>query len=135
MLPNPSNISHILKISRYNYPATSSSSSAKEDLRITSSISLGLQPAPLFVIPISPSKDKQKFLILLYSNSYKLVCLYPLRYPFFYIPDKTRYLHYDNLGSIDTITDGQGNIVEIYRDATLFLIFIPLFCQYCEIIL
>jgi hypothetical protein len=28
------------------------------------------------------------------------------------IPDKTRYLHYDNLGSIDTITDGQGNIVE-----------------------
>ena len=25
------------------------------------------------------------------------------------IPDKTRYLHYDNLGSIDTITDGQGN--------------------------
>jgi uncharacterized protein RhaS with RHS repeats len=27
-------------------------------------------------------------------------------------PDKTRYLHYDNLGSIDTITDGQGNIVE-----------------------
>jgi hypothetical protein len=22
------------------------------------------------------------------------------------IPDKTRYLHYDNLGSIDTITDG-----------------------------
>ncbi|VVM22717.1 hypothetical protein BSPWISOXPB_8819 [uncultured Gammaproteobacteria bacterium] len=30
----------------------------------------------------------------------------------FYIPDKTRYLHYDNLGSIDTITDGQGNIVE-----------------------
>jgi hypothetical protein len=25
---------------------------------------------------------------------------------------KTRYLHYDNLGSIDTITDGQGNIVE-----------------------
>jgi hypothetical protein len=26
------------------------------------------------------------------------------------IPDKTRYLHYDNLGSIDTITDGQGNI-------------------------
>ncbi|VVM25594.1 hypothetical protein BSPWISOXPB_1888 [uncultured Gammaproteobacteria bacterium] len=31
---------------------------------------------------------------------------------FFYIPDKTRYLHYDNLGSIDTITDGQGNIVE-----------------------
>jgi uncharacterized protein RhaS with RHS repeats len=26
--------------------------------------------------------------------------------------DKTRYLHYDNLGSIDTITDGQGNIVE-----------------------
>jgi hypothetical protein len=25
--------------------------------------------------------------------------------PFFYIPDKTRYLHYDNLGSIDTITD------------------------------
>jgi hypothetical protein len=21
----------------------------------------------------------------------------------------TRYLHYDNLGSIDTITDGQGN--------------------------
>jgi hypothetical protein len=31
--------------------------------------------------------------------------------PFFYIPDKTRYLHYDNLGSIDTITDGQGNIV------------------------
>jgi hypothetical protein len=30
--------------------------------------------------------------------------------PFFYIPDKTRYLHYDNLGSIDTITDGQGNI-------------------------
>jgi hypothetical protein len=29
------NISHILKISRYNYPATSSSSSAKEDLRIT----------------------------------------------------------------------------------------------------
>jgi hypothetical protein len=27
------------------------------------------------------------------------------------IPDKTRYLHYDNLGSIDTITDGQGNIV------------------------
>jgi hypothetical protein len=23
-----------------------------------------------------------------------------------------RYLHYDNLGSIDTITDGQGNIVE-----------------------
>jgi hypothetical protein len=23
------------------------------------------------------------------------------------IPDKTRYLHYDNLGSIDTITDGQ----------------------------
>ncbi|CAC9642080.1 hypothetical protein BTURTLESOX_1438 [bacterium endosymbiont of Bathymodiolus sp. 5 South] len=29
--------------------------------------------------------------------------------PFFYIPDKTRYLHYDNLGSIDTITDGQGN--------------------------
>jgi hypothetical protein len=22
------------------------------------------------------------------------------------------YLHYDNLGSIDTITDGQGNIVE-----------------------
>jgi hypothetical protein len=32
--------------------------------------------------------------------------------PFFYIPDKTRSLHYDNLGSIDTITDGQGNIVE-----------------------
>ncbi len=28
------------------------------------------------------------------------------------IPDKTRYLHYDNLGSIDTITNGQGNIVE-----------------------
>ncbi|OJA03538.1 hypothetical protein, partial [Bathymodiolus thermophilus thioautotrophic gill symbiont] len=28
------------------------------------------------------------------------------------IPNKTRYLHYDNLGSIDTITDGQGNIVE-----------------------
>ncbi len=28
------------------------------------------------------------------------------------IPDKTRYLHYDNLGSIDTITDGQGNIVK-----------------------
>jgi hypothetical protein len=28
------------------------------------------------------------------------------------IPDKTRYLHYDNLGSIDTITDGQGDIVE-----------------------
>ncbi|SMN00333.1 Rhs family protein [uncultured Candidatus Thioglobus sp.] len=28
------------------------------------------------------------------------------------VPDKTRYLHYDNLGSIDTITDGQGNIVE-----------------------
>ena len=27
-------------------------------------------------------------------------------------PDQTRYLHYDNLGSIDTITDGQGNIVE-----------------------
>jgi hypothetical protein len=42
-----------------------------------SSISLRLQPAPLFVIPISPSKDKQKFLILLYSNSYKLACLYP----------------------------------------------------------
>jgi hypothetical protein len=32
MLPNPSNISHILKMSHYNYPATSSSSSAKEDL-------------------------------------------------------------------------------------------------------
>jgi uncharacterized protein RhaS with RHS repeats len=28
------------------------------------------------------------------------------------LPDKTRYLHYDNLGSIDTIIDGQGNIVE-----------------------
>ncbi|WXG51669.1 MAG: RHS repeat-associated core domain-containing protein [Candidatus Sedimenticola sp. (ex Thyasira tokunagai)] len=27
-------------------------------------------------------------------------------------PDKTRYLHRDALGSIDTITDGQGNIVE-----------------------
>lgn len=27
-------------------------------------------------------------------------------------PDQTRYLHYDNLGSIDTITDGQGNVVE-----------------------
>ncbi len=27
-------------------------------------------------------------------------------------PDKTRYLHRDNLGSIDTITDGKGNIVE-----------------------
>ncbi len=26
--------------------------------------------------------------------------------------DKTNYLHYDNLGSIDTITDGQGNIVQ-----------------------
>jgi len=25
---------------------------------------------------------------------------------------QTRYLHYDNLGSIDTITDGKGNIVE-----------------------
>jgi hypothetical protein len=41
---------------------------------------LGLQPAPLFVIPISPSKDKQKFLILLYSNSYKLACLYPFSF-------------------------------------------------------
>nr|VFK45027.1 MAG: RHS repeat-associated core domain-containing protein [Candidatus Kentron sp. TC] len=27
-------------------------------------------------------------------------------------PDETRYLHRDNLGSIDTITDGRGNIVE-----------------------
>jgi RHS repeat-associated protein len=28
------------------------------------------------------------------------------------LPDETRYLHRDNLGSIDTITDGRGNIVE-----------------------
>ena len=28
------------------------------------------------------------------------------------IADKTRYLHYDNLGSVDTITDGQGNVVD-----------------------
>ncbi|CAC9453120.1 hypothetical protein [uncultured Gammaproteobacteria bacterium] len=41
--------------------------------------------------------------------------------PFFYIPEKTRYLHYDNLGSIDAITDGQGNIVGDIGDATLFL--------------
>ena len=27
-------------------------------------------------------------------------------------PDGTRYLHRDNLGSIDTITDGRGNVVE-----------------------
>ncbi|MCP4467888.1 MAG: RHS repeat-associated core domain-containing protein, partial [Halieaceae bacterium] len=27
-------------------------------------------------------------------------------------PDTTRYLHRDSLGSIDTITDGQGNIVD-----------------------
>ena len=27
-------------------------------------------------------------------------------------PDQTRYLHRDALGSIDTITDGQGNVVE-----------------------
>ncbi|MBT8420276.1 MAG: hypothetical protein KJO08_05370 [Gammaproteobacteria bacterium] len=29
-----------------------------------------------------------------------------------HLPDETRYLHRDNLGSIDTITDGRGNIVE-----------------------
>ncbi|MCP4160871.1 MAG: hypothetical protein GY760_12435 [Deltaproteobacteria bacterium] len=28
------------------------------------------------------------------------------------LPDETRYLHYDSLGSIDTITDGRGNVVE-----------------------
>ncbi len=28
------------------------------------------------------------------------------------LPDETRYLHRDNLGSIDTITDGRGNVVE-----------------------
>ncbi|WXG53364.1 MAG: FG-GAP-like repeat-containing protein [Candidatus Sedimenticola sp. (ex Thyasira tokunagai)] len=28
------------------------------------------------------------------------------------LPDRTRYLHRDALGSIDTITDGQGNIAE-----------------------
>ena len=27
-------------------------------------------------------------------------------------PDETRYMHRDNLGSIDTITDGRGNVVE-----------------------
>jgi RHS repeat-associated protein len=27
-------------------------------------------------------------------------------------PDETRYLHRDNLGSIDTITDGKGSVVE-----------------------
>nr|VFK24170.1 MAG: RHS repeat-associated core domain-containing protein [Candidatus Kentron sp. MB] len=29
-----------------------------------------------------------------------------------HLPDETRYLHRDNLGSIDTITDGRGNVVE-----------------------
>jgi uncharacterized protein RhaS with RHS repeats len=38
------------------------------------------------------------------------------------IPDKTRYLHYDNLGSIDTITDGQGNIVERMSYAAFVLL-------------
>jgi RHS repeat-associated protein len=28
------------------------------------------------------------------------------------LPDETRYLHYDPLGSVDTITDNRGNIIE-----------------------